>query len=308
MTCFLPLQGFENGAGRAKPFLGDAGVAAAVPRMNFKERLLKAARTNRSWVCVGLDFEINSVAPSVREDDNPILAFNRAIIEATRDLVCAYKPNVAFYEKHGERGWTSLRKTIELVPEEIPVILDCKRGDVGSTARAYAEAYFDDLCVDAVTLSPYMGSDSIEPFTNYEDRGVFIVARSTNPGAADFQDLVHNGAPLYEHVIRKALVDWNKQDNVGFVAPATAPKILQHIRRLSGPATPLLVPGIGAQGGRVQDAVLHGSNLRGEMAIFNASRSVLYASTGDDYAEAARAATKKLKDDCNEARNVSVSP
>jgi orotidine-5'-phosphate decarboxylase len=275
--------------------------------VKFKERLLKASRANRSLLCVGLDFEMNSVPAHIREMDFPILSFNEKIIEATRDLVCAYKPNIAFYEKHGERGITMLRKTVEMIPEEIPVILDCKRGDIGSTAKAYAEAYFDDLGVDAVTVNPYLGQDSIEPFLNYEDRGVFVVCRTTNPGAADFQDLLVNGTPLYELVARKALT-WNQHDNIGLVAPSTMPKALQTIRRAAGPNIPILVPGLGAQGGTVTNAIQNGANLRGEMAILNAARSILYASDGEDFAQAARRAAEKLRLEINDARNVSVAP
>jgi len=275
--------------------------------VKFKERLLKASRANRSLVCIGLDFEMGSIPQHVRDSDFPILTFNEAIIEATKDLVCAYKPNIAFYEKHGERGWTMLRKTIEMIPEEIPVILDCKRGDIGSTAKAYAEAYFDDLGTDAVTVNPYMGFDSLEPFLNYEDRGIFVLCRSTNAGAADFQDLIVNGMPLYEAVARKALT-WNQHENVGLIAPSTMPRALQAIRRAAGSNVPLLIPGIGTQGGTVQDAIRFGANLRGEMAILSASRSVLYASNGTDFAQAARKVAQKLREDVNDARNVSVAP
>lgn len=293
----------------AKPGTLFRSPRTATPtRMKFKDRILRAARTNRSLVCVGLDFEMDYIPPPLREYDYPILTFNQAIIEATKDLVCAYKPNIAFYERHGERGLTGLRKTIELIPEEIPVILDCKRGDVGSTAKAYAESYFEDLGVDAITVNPYLGTDSIEPFLTFEDKGVFVLCRSTNSGAADFQDLLVNGSPLYEHVARRAVQEWNRNDNVGLVAPATVPKALQSLRRVAGPNLPILIPGIGTQGGTVTDAVKLGCNLRGEMAILSSSRSVLYASQGPDFAEAARAVAQKLKDDCNEARNVSVSP
>lgn len=275
--------------------------------MKFKERLLRASRTNRSLLCIGLDFELSLVPPHIRDSDYPIFDFNERIIAATRDLVCAYKPNIAFYEKHGERGITMLRKTVEMIPEEIPVILDCKRADIGSTSRAYAEAYFDDLGVDAVTVLPYMGFDSLEPFLNYEDRGVFVVCRSTNEGAADFQDLNVGGSPLYEVVARKAMT-WNQHDNVGLVAPATVPKALQTIRRAVGGNVPLLIPGIGAQGGTVHSTVQNGANIRGEMAILNVSRSVIYASNGPDFADAARRAALKLRDEVNDARNVSVAP
>jgi len=276
--------------------------------MKFKERLLHASRMNRSVVCIGLDFEMQSVPAFIRDEDFPILSFNQAIIEATKDLVCAYKPNIAFYEKHAERGLTSLRKTIEMVPEDIPVILDCKRGDIGSTAKAYAEAYFDDLGVDAVTVNPYLGSDAIEPFLNYDEKGVFVVCRTTNAAAGEFQDLPVQGSPLFEHVARRAVKEWNAQDNIGLVAPGTQPRLLQQVRRIAGPNIPILVPGVGAQGGRPQDAVQCGANIRGEMVLVNASRSILYASQEKDFAVAARSAAQKLKDECNEARNVSISP
>lgn len=274
----------------------------------FKDRLLGAMRTNRSLVCVGLDFEMELVPKRVQETEFPIFEFNRAIIEATQDLVCAYKPNIAFYERHGETGWSMLRKTIELIPEEVPVILDAKRGDVGNTAQKYAEAYFEDLGVDAVTVNPYMGTDAVEPFVDYEDRGVFVLCRTTNAGAQDFQELTVGQSALYEVVAQKA-TEWNQvHDNVGLVAPATQPDRLQRIRRIVGPNMPLLAPGIGAQGGRVAQAVQHGANLRGEMLILNASRSILYASQGDDFAEAARKAVERMRDEANEARDVSVRP
>lgn len=275
--------------------------------MKFKEQLLRASKANRSLLCVGLDFEMSLVPPQIRDGDYPILEFNQAIIEATRDLVCAYKPNIAFYERHGERGVTMLRRTVELIPEEIPVILDCKRADIGSTAKAYAEAYFEDLGVDAVTVNPYMGFDAVEPFLNYEDRGVFVLCRSTNPGASDFQDLLVGGSPLYEAVAKKALT-WNQHDNIGLIAPSTVPKALQAIRRTVGPNVPLLIPGIGTQGGKVADAVRFGANLRGEMAILSVSRSVLYASNGTDFAQAARRVAERFKHELNDARNVHVAP
>jgi orotidine-5'-phosphate decarboxylase len=274
----------------------------------FKDRLLSATRTNRSIVCVGLDFEMEYVPKSIQESEFPIFEFNRAIIEATKDLVCAYKPNTAFYERHGERGWSMLRKTIELVPEEVPVILDVKRADIGNTSQKYAEAYFDDLGADAVTVNPYMGSDAVEPFIDYEDRGVFVLCRTTNPGAKDFQDLLVDRVPLFEHVARKS-VEWNKvHDNVGIVGPATEPTLLQRLRKIVGPNMPILAPGVGAQGGNIAVAVHHGANLRGEMLLLNASRSILFASQEDDFAEAARRATARMRDQANDARNVSVSP
>lgn len=276
--------------------------------MKFRERLLRASKANRSLICVGLDFDMDRIPPDVRANDYPIIAFNQAIIEATRDIVNAYKPNVAFYERYAERGWTSLRKTIELIPEDVPVILDVKRGDIGSTAQAYADAYFEDLGADAVTVNPYLGTDSLQPFLNYEDRGVFVVCRTTNPSASEIQNLPVNGAPLYEHVARLATESWNQNDNIGLVAPGNDPSALHRIRKIAGPHIPLLVPGLGAQGGKVSTAVHNGANLQGNMLILNASRSVLYASQGADFAQAARKKVLQMRSEANDARNLSVAP
>ena len=264
--------------------------------MTFFEKLAVVARHNSSLVCVGLDPD-----PALMPQGMGVFEFNKAIIEATQDLVCAYKPNLAFYEALGGDGWRILQKTVEAVPYYIPVIGDAKRGDVGNTARAYAKALFEGLGFDAVTVNPYLGGDAVEPFLAYEDRCTFLLCRTSNPGAADFQSLVGpDGIPLYEAVARKAL-EWNTRGNLGLVVGATAPAELRRIRELC-PQMPLLIPGVGAQGGDLEAVVASGQDAQGGGIIINSSRQVLYASSGPDFASAARAAAQALKDAINACR------
>jgi orotidine-5'-phosphate decarboxylase len=207
--------------------------------MKFVDKLLDASRKNKSWLCIGLDPDPELMPPI------DVSQFNKDIIEATSDLVCAYKPNLAFYEALGTEGFTILEKTIRDVPDDVPVIADAKRGDIGNTARAYARALFSVLGFDAATVNPYLGFDSIEPFIAYQDKGVFIVCRTSNKGAADFQNLSTNGVPLYGVVARKA-EEWNTYGNIGLVVGATYPEGLKKVRSIC-PEMPLLIPGIGAQ-------------------------------------------------------------
>jgi orotidine-5'-phosphate decarboxylase len=230
-----------------------------------------------------------------------VLQFNKAIIEATSDLVCAYKPNLAFYEALGTRGLTILEKTVKYIPGDIPVIADAKRGDIGNTAKAYAKALFSMLGFDAATVNPYLGFDSLEPFINDQDKGVFILCRTSNKGAADFQDLSTDGLPLYEAVARKAR-EWNTQDNIGLVVGATYPEELKKVRSIC-PEMPLLIPGIGAQGGDLASAVGCGVDARGEKAIINVSRQILYASKEKDFARAARNVAEKIRNQINDYRH-----
>lgn len=248
--------------------------------MTFADRLLAASRRNSSWLCIGLDPD-PELLPTA-----DILRFNKAIIEATSDLVCAYKPNLAFYEALGCQGFGILEKTISCVPDGIPVIADAKRGDIGNTAKAYARALFSVLGFDAATVSPYLGLDSIEPFLSYGDKGTFILCRTSNPGAADLQSLRVDGQPLYEVVARKA-GEWNTHGNIGLVVGATYPEELKRVRSIC-PDMCLLIPGVGAQGGDLASAVGCGADARGEKAIINVSRQILYASRDKDFAQAAR--------------------
>lgn len=276
--------------------------------MKFIEKLLAASRRNDSLLCIGLDPDLARMPPAIS-----VVDFNRAIIEATADLVCAYKPNFAFYEALGADGFSILKQTIDAVPEDIPVIGDAKRSDIGNTARAYARAIFEELGCDAVTVNPYLGHDSLAPFLEYRERGIFILCRTSNPGAADFQSLVcdtgkaprphHEKAPrpLYEIVAERA-GEWNSNGNIGLVVGATAPKELDEIRRLQ-PEMPLLIPGIGPQGGDLARAVHAGVDAKGERAIINSSRQVLYAGTGRDFAAAAREVAAAIRKAINGCRN-----
>ncbi|HEY1017117.1 MAG TPA: orotidine-5'-phosphate decarboxylase [Herpetosiphonaceae bacterium] len=259
--------------------------------MTFLETLCAAASSNRSWICVGLDPDLERLPAGIPRDAEGVARFNREIIDATSDLVCAYKPNSAFYEALGRAGWEALKATIAAVPAHIPVILDAKRGDIGSTARAYAEAAFDELGAHAVTLSPYLGGDALSPFLERQDRGCFVLCRTSNPGGDDLQNLeLAGGERLYERVARLAASQWNGAGNCGLVVGATYPRELTEVRALC-PGMPILVPGVGAQGADMAAALAAG----GERTIISASRSVLYADAGPGFAEAARAAAIALQ-------------
>ena len=270
----------------------------------FFTKLDAAVEQNQSLLCVGLDPTPAQLPARHRQDNGDVmaglLAWNQAVIAATADLVCAYKPNIAFYEALGAPGMTFLRQTLALIPKHIPVLLDVKRGDIGSTATAYAQACFDDLGVDAVTLSPYLGRDSIEPFARYTDKGLFILCHTSNPSAGDFQHLEitdwrtldrEGNQPLYIHVARIA-VTWSP--NVGLVVGATYPAVFAGVRA-AAPNQWLLVPGIGAQGGDLASTLAAGLRADGKGVLINASRGVCLA---DDY----RAAAQQLRDEINHHR------
>ena len=260
-------------------------------------------RKNHSLLCVGLDPDQARMPLKVS-----IAEFNQAVIEATSDLVCAYKINFAFYEALGDDGMSILKQTKNFMPDGIPVIGDAKRGDIGNTARAYAQAIFDYFGFDATTVNPYLGYDSIEPFLQYRDRGIFILCRTSNAGAVDFQSLNvemgdNKNIPLFQVVARKAS-QWNTQGNIGLVVGATYPEELKIIRE-QHPDMPLLIPGIGAQGGDLALTVRYGVDCHGEKAIINSSRQILYASPGKDYAQAARQAAANLREQINHIRETS---
>jgi len=267
--------------------------------VNFIEKLTNAAQKNKSLLCVGLDPD-----PKLMPDKVGIFAFNKAIIDTTSDLVCAYKLNLAFYEALETEGFDALKGTIKYMPNDIPVIGDAKRGDIGNTAKAYAKAIFDNLNFDAATVNPYLGFDSLEPFIQYHDKGIFILCRTSNAGAVDFQSIsckVEDGyRPLFEIVALKA-EQWNIHGNIGLVVGATYPEELRLIRQ-NHPDMPLLIPGIGAQGGDLASVVRYGVDARGEKAIINSSRQIIYASREKDFAEAARHAASELRDQINECR------
>jgi orotidine-5'-phosphate decarboxylase len=269
--------------------------------MNFVEKLLAASRQNNSLLCVGLDPEPPRFPASYRDApvDAAVVRFCRAIIEATAPYVCAFKPNIAFFEVLGPDGMRILRTVIEAIPSHIPIIIDAKRGDIGNTARNYATTLFDIYGADAVTINPYLGRDSVEPFLAYRDKGVFLLCRTSNPGAHDFQDLPVQGddgqvRPLYELVAQR-IQSWNEAGNCGLVVGATYPEELRTLRTIC-PEMPILVPGIGAQGGDLEAAVKAGVDVHGERAIIAVSRAILYASNGDDYAAAAAKEAQLLRE------------
>ncbi len=261
----------------------------------FLEKLISASRTNKSLVCVGLDPD-----PALMPIPD-VVAFNREIIEATKDLVCAYKPNLAFYEAMGLNAFQIVYETRKAVPSSIPIIGDAKRGDIGNTAKAYAKALFEVLELDAATVSPYLGYDSLEPFLAYHNKGSFILCRTSNPGSADFQGLsVGDKGLLFEVVAQKAN-EWNRSKNIGLVVGATYPQELRRVREIC-PDMPILIPGVGAQGGALEESVKCGVDAQGERAIINSSRQIIYASRGKDFAEAARRAAQTLRDQINAVR------
>jgi orotidine-5'-phosphate decarboxylase len=267
--------------------------------MNFLEQLKGAWARNDSLVCVGLDPELERFPARLSGQPSPIFQFNRAIIDATADLVCAYKPQFAHYAAYEAED--QLERTIEYIHQHypgIPVILDSKRGDVGNTAQRYALEAFERYGADAVTVNPYMGTDSLEPFLSYEDRGVIVLCRTSNPGAGDLQDLETGGRKLYEVVAHLAASRWNSRGNCALVVGATYPKELAQVRALTGDM-PFLVPGVGAQGGDVQAVVRNGQSAAGDGLMISSSRAILYAASDDTWLEAARAATQKLRDQIN---------
>ena len=272
--------------------------------MAFYKLLTAAARRNRSWLCVGLDPDLARIPALFRTAPDPVFAFCAAIMEATADLVCAFKPNSAFFEALGSNGLETLRRLVQHAPAHIPIILDAKRGDIGSTAAAYARAAFEQLGCHAVTLNPYLGGDALQPFLDYADRGCILLCKTSNPGSADLQDqLLADGRPLYMEVARRARDEWNGNRNVGLVVGATHPEQVQAVRALC-PTLPLLLPGIGAQSGDLAAAVRAAADANGEGMIVNASRSILYASSASDAIAAARAEALRLRDAINAARAV----
>ncbi len=271
--------------------------------MNFMKALHERWSTTNTLVCVGLDPDPSRFPASVRGPD-AVFAFCRAIVDATADLVCAFKPQFAHFA--ATNSLDTLERLIAHIHSEhpgVPVILDAKRGDIGSTAERYANEAFERYQADAVTVNPYLGHDSVEPFLRHEDKGVIILCRTSNPGGGDFQDLDCNGEPLYLHVARTVARDWNAIGNCALVAGATQPAELGRIRDTVGDL-PLLVPGIGAQGGDLEAVLDHGLTRSGDGLMISSSRAILYASDGDDFATAARQAAGDLRDAINARRPV----
>ncbi|MDX2245543.1 MAG: orotidine-5'-phosphate decarboxylase [Bacteroidia bacterium] len=258
------------------------------------EKLFEQIQKKHSYLCVGLDTEFEKIPSFLHKEKDPIFAFNRRIIEATHKYAVAYKPNIAFYEALGTKGWDSLARTLEVIPDDIFVIADAKRGDIGNTSRLYARTFFETFRFDAVTVAPYMGLDSVSPFLEFEDKWVFLLALTSNTGSQDFQYHTEAGVPLYQKVL-KAGKDWNSRypGHLGFVVGATHPEALREVRQIV-PDSFLLVPGVGAQGGDLKAVCTHGSTPSGGLLI-NSSRGIIYAGNGEDFAEKAHEAARELQ-------------
>ncbi len=269
--------------------------------MDFNETLRRIQRKNDSLLCIGLDTEIPRVPKSLRRLADPQFEFNRRIIDATKEFACAYKLNISFYESVGKRGWDTVHRTLAKIPRGIVTIGDGKRGDIQSSAEKQAMLFCDDWKFTASTVNPYMGFDAVEPFTRKKEQGAFILAVTSNEGSKDFQHLRVKGKPLYEHVIAAAL-KWNTKKNIGLVVGATRPAELKRVRSLV-PTMPLLIPGIGAQKGDLDATVRYGCDAKGEMALINVGRSIIYASSGEDFAEKAREAAIRYRDEINRYRD-----
>jgi len=246
-----------------------------------------------SYLCIGLDADINRLPKHLLDLEDPIFEFNKQIIDATADLCVAYKPNIAFYESLGEKGWRSLRRTLEYIPKEHFTIADAKRGDIGNTSRLYAKAFFETMDFDAVTVAPYMGIDSVKPFLEFEGKWVILLALTSNAGSRDFQfNQSENGTPLFEQVMRKAQ-EWGSTDQIMYVIGATHPEQFDTIRKIA-PEHFLLVPGVGAQGGDLQGLSRYGLNDKTGLLV-NSSRGIIFAGSGEDFAEKAREAALDIQ-------------
>lgn len=297
---------------------------------NFRE-LLEARWAEGKFVCVGLDSEQSKIPPNAHRTGGircglsetaryTFVEFNERIVDATKDLVCAYKPNAAFYEAYGDAGLIALRETIahiRKVAPDVPVIFDAKRADIGNTNEEYAKAAFNYLDADAITVHPYLGQEALKPFLDRKDKGIIVLCRTSNPGAGEFQDLTiplgkespnlraierhlgreipSGGMPLYQYVAYRIATEWNKNGNCALVVGATYPDELRAVREIVGDL-PILIPGIGAQGGDLEKTVAAGKDARGRGMIINSSRGIIFASKGADFAEAARRETQKLHD------------
>ena len=258
------------------------------------QQLVQQIKTKKSFLCIGLDVDLNKIPQHLLKLEDPIFEFNKAIIEATHDLCVAYKPNTAFYEAYGLKGWQSLEKTINYINTNYPdifTIADAKRGDIGNTSTMYAKAFLEDLNFDSVTVAPYMGKDSVEPFLAFENKHTVLLALTSNEGAFDFQTKIVDGEELYKKVIKTSKT-WINSQNLMYVVGATKAEYFTEIRKIV-PDSFLLVPGVGSQGGSLYDVCVYGMNADIGLLI-NSSRGIIYASAGEDFAEKAREEALKM--------------
>jgi orotidine-5'-phosphate decarboxylase len=269
--------------------------------MSATSELKRIQEKNKSMLCIGLDLDRKKVPTNYATSIKGLYDFAMRIIDATADQVCAYKPNMAFFEELGPEGLSLLEKITQKIPNDIPVIMDGKRGDIGNTAAHYAAAMFERYNASWVTVNPYMGYDSIRPFLEYKDKGAFVLCLTSNPGSRDFQFLHVLNKPVYMYVAEKVAY-WDKEQNLGLVVGATHPDQLSEIRKISG-EMPILIPGVGAQGGSLEQAVQAGTDNFKKPALINVSRTVLYASPEDDFDNAARTEVEKLNTIINSMRS-----
>lgn len=266
-----------------------------------KRQLVENIKRKKSFLCVGLDTDIRKIPEHLLKEEDPVFAFNKAIIDATADLCIAYKPNLAFYESLGVKGWIAFEKTVTYIKEHYPdqfIIADAKRGDIGNTGEMYARSFFDELNIDAVTVAPYMGEDSVKPFLLYPEKWVILLALTSNNGSHDFQLTEDaNGERLFEKVLRKSQ-EWASDEQMMYVVGATQGKMFTDIRKIA-PNHFLLVPGVGAQGGSLDEVCKYGMNSACGL-IVNSSRAIIYADRTDKFAEAARKAAREIRQDMAE--------
>lgn len=261
-----------------------------------RQELVRQIKNKKSFLCIGLDVDLTKIPNHLLELEDPIFEFNKQIIDATHQLAVAYKPNTAFYEAYGIKGWKSLEKTINYLNKKHPeifTIADAKRGDIGNTSTMYAKAFFEDLNFDSVTVAPYMGSDSVEPFLAFEDKFTILLALTSNKGGLDFQGLKIDSEEIYKKVLQKSLT-WNNSDNLMFVVGATKAEYFENIRKIV-PNHFLLVPGVGAQGGNLQDVCKYGLNEDIGLLI-NSSRGIIYAGNEEDFAQKAQEQAQILQE------------
>ena len=257
-----------------------------------KAQLFENIKKKESYLCVGLDTDIRKIPKHLHKESDPIFAFNKQIIDATQEYAVAYKPNIAFYEALGARGWESLQKTIEYIPDEVFTIADAKRGDIGNTSGLYARAFFENMDFDAITVAPYMGSDSVKPFLEFDKKWVILLAHTSNTGSEDFQSLEVNGSKLYEQVIQTSK-HWASADQLMYVVGATKADKIAEIRAFAADNF-FLVPGVGAQGGSLKEVSEKGMNKQCGLLV-NSSRGIIYRSQDDDFAQVAGLEAKKLR-------------
>ncbi len=257
-----------------------------------RDQLIKNIQRKKSFLCVGLDSDLEKIPEHLLQFEDPIFEFNKQIIEATSDFAVAFKPNIAFYEKLGSKGWDTLKKTLEIIPEDVFTIADAKRGDIGNTSKYYADTFFKYMSFDSVTVAPYMGIDSVSPFLDYQDKWAILLALTSNPGAMDFQMLKSHGKHLFQHVLKTSST-WGSEKNIMYVAGATRGELLAKVRE-EVPNHFLLVPGVGAQGGSLDEVVKHGSNKECGLLV-NSSRGIIYAGAGETFAQSAKQEAEKLQ-------------